>query len=196
MKTLWKFLAVSSGILIAASWMRLGYDFQPKKILLADFGKTPDFILTDSQAKEFTSQALRGKVWVTDFIFTTCAGICPTMSKNMSSLYQSFLSDKRVEFVSISVNPTNDSPQVLTEYAKRYKADPSKWHFLTGKIETIEAIMAKGFKIGSAESPAMHSGYFVLVDKKGQIRGYYDGMDKDRIRQLLLDIAALTKEKI
>ena len=158
-------------------------------------GQVLDFRLYDTEGKEFGLTQLKGKVWVADFIFTTCGGICPLMSQNMAAIYRALEPQNDIQFVSISVNPTYDSPDVLKDYAKRYQADTNKWHFLTGSAEAIRDLAANGFKIGSVDEPAFHSGYFVLVDQKSQIRGYYDGTKQERLQKLREDMAILLKEK-
>ena len=158
-------------------------------------GKVNDFELTDSQGQSFSTGSLKNKIWVTEFFFTTCAGPCPIMTANLASIYRSYLLEKDVNFVSITVNPETDTPQVLTEYAKRYGADTSRWHFLTGSKEKILKIAADEFKTGSTENPIFHSSHLILVDRKGNIRGYYDGTDKDGVKSLFKDIAVLRKEK-
>ena len=157
-------------------------------------GKVSDFTLYDSDAREFSLNKLNGKVFVTDFIFTTCGSICPLMSQNMASVYRSFIAHNDARFVSITVNPEYDSPEILTQYARRYRADTQKWYFLTGSRATIENLAIKSFKLGSVKEPLFHSGYFVLVDKKSQIRGYYEGTQTTEIRRLLADIARLLVE--
>ena len=163
---------------------------QPLPVL----GQVSDFILIDTDAKEFSLDKLKGNVFVVDFIFTTCGGICPLMSQHMASVYRSFASYRDIHFVSITVNPEYDSPQVLTQYAQRFHADTQKWHFLTGSRIAIENLVIQSFKLGSVKEPMMHSGYFVLVDRKSRIRGYYDGTRTDQVRRLLGDIARLLAE--
>jgi len=158
-------------------------------------GLVDDFLLYDTQAKEFHLRHLKDKIFVTDFIFTTCSGICPTLSQNMVNLYRAYQNNDNVRFVSISVNPEYDSPQILADYARRYNADTTKWHFLTGAREKIQSLAVHSFKIGSIEEPIFHSGYFVLVDRKAQIRGYYDGTKPYETTKLIQDIALLLKEK-
>jgi len=159
-------------------------------------GRVSNFQLIDTQGKDITLKDLKGKIWVVDFIFTTCGGICPMMSQNMARLYEHFHGDNRVHFVSISVNPENDTPEVLAEYAKRYSADPNRWHFLTGPREMIEQLAVSGFKVGSAKEPVFHSAYFILVDTQGLIRQYYEGTQKESIGKIKTDIEILLQEKI
>jgi len=157
---------------------------------------SPSFQLTDAKGGLFSSDTLKGKVWVADFIFTTCQGPCPIMSKNMASLHRSYVLEKDVRMVSFSVNPEYDSPIVLDKYAERYKANQDKWYFLTGDRSVLEKIIIEGFKVGSIEEPMFHSTRFVLVDKRGRIRGFYDGTKDAEIKNLFKDIAQLKKENL
>ena len=159
------------------------------------YAEVQDFRLIDARGQEFRLKNLKGKVWVADFIFTTCSGICPVMTKNMAALSRSFSPIDSVEMVSVSVNPENDTPAVLAGFARRYHANTTKWHFLTGSREEITHLALESFKIGSVEEPIFHSNRFVLVDRTGKIRGYYDGTQTKNINALFKDIAALIKEK-
>lgn len=161
---------------------------------LAVYGQVPEFTLIDSNAKEFSSNQLKGKIWVADFIFTKCAGPCLTMSRQMAEFHKNFQKDNRVRMISVSVDPERDSPQVLSKYALLYSANTDIWHFLTGSSEAIHQLAFKGFKVGSIEDSINHSTYFVLVDQKLQIRGYYDGVDQEKMNQLSRDIAYLLEE--
>ena len=156
-------------------------------------GEIQNFKLLNSDGKTTTLADLKGKVWAADFIFTTCGGICPVMSANMAKLHRSYALVDDVRLVSISVNPDTDTPAVLTAYAKRYKADTSKWFFLTGVEADIQKMVVGSFKLGKIDEPIFHSGYFTLVDRQGNIRGYYDGTDKDKLAQLFKDIATLLR---
>jgi len=160
---------------------------------LAVYGQVPDFSLIDSNANEFSSSQLKGKIWVADFIFTKCAGPCLIMSQKMAEFHKNFQTDDRVRMISVSVDPSRDSPQVLDAYASRYGADTNTWYFLTGPSETIHKLAFKGFKVGSVEDSINHSTYFVLVDQNLQIRGYYDGVDQEKMNQLSKDIAFLLR---
>ena len=132
-----------------------------------------------------------GKVWVADFIFTTCNMACPVMTGNMNLVHKAFKENDDVRIVSISVYPEYDTPEVLTEYASRYNANTDRWHFLTGSEELVQDIIKNGFKIGDYEDIIFHSEKFALVDQQGQIRGYYNGMKTEEITQLKTDIKKL-----
>src|SRR5206468_444910 len=113
------------------------------------------------------------------FIFTKCAGTCPTMSHEMAGL-ASDASLKDVRFVSISVDPDNDTPAVLRDYAKKYGADAARWTFLTGTRDAVRTLAKTGFKLPVEEQkdaamPILHSSDFVLLDREGRIRGAFDG---------------------
>lgn len=112
----------------------------------------------------------------------------------MAEIYQRYKPNKDLHFVSISVNPEFDSPQVLAKYAHDYQANTSQWHFLTGSREAIQDLAVNGFKIGSIEEPIFHSGYFVLVDRSGGIRGYYDGTKPEHVRELSRDLAVILRQ--
>jgi len=114
-------------------------------------GDIPPFELLDNFGQSFTEENISGEIWVADLIFTTCAGPCPIMSTEMRSLHKYYLGNKNIHMVTITVNPDYDSPEVLTEYGERYDADFDKWHFLTGKYENIQSLIANGFKMGDIE---------------------------------------------
>jgi len=113
----------------------------------------------------------------------------------MAALHRSFALVGNVTQVSITVNPEFDSAHVLQKYAEKYKANTSKWHFLTGSRAQITELAVKSFKLGSIEEPVFHSSKFALVDRQGLIRGYYDGVQPGEVSQLFTDITVLLKEK-
>jgi protein SCO1/2 len=168
----------------------------PKKQFdLPVLGQVFDFHLYDEEGKPFSLSELQGDIWIANFFFTTCADICPVMSRNMAALHRSFDLVDDVTQVSITVNPEFDSSGVLMKYAEKFKANTSKWHFLTGTRAQITELAVKSFKLGSIEEPVFHSPKFALVDRKGWIRGYYDGVQSGEVSQLFSDIASLLKEK-
>ena len=157
-------------------------------------GAVPDFEFTDSSGETITREDMEGKVWVADFIFTTCTMACPIMTGNMNIIHKSFKEDNNVRIVSISVYPEYDTPEILKEYASRYNANTDKWHFLTGPEESVKNIIKTGFKIGDYEDIIFHSEKFALVDISGNIRGYYSGMKTEDMSKLKKDIKKLLKE--
>ncbi len=155
------------------------------------FGLAPAFNLRDSENRVFDSKALEGKVWVADFFFSTCAGPCPRMAKNMQTLATRFPDGNLVRLVNFTVNPGYDTPEILNRYAAKLQADTERWHFLTGPEEELIRISSGGFYIGDSDNLLQHSKKFVLVDRHGLIRGYYDGTDPHATEQLILDIERL-----
>lgn len=163
---------------------------------LPSYGVVADFTLTDETGKSFSSGRLAGKIWVADFFFTTCTGPCPRMSTQMNGVQKAIRDYPDVEIVSFTVDPKTDTPEVLAAYAKRYKADPGRWHFLTGPQETLNGLCRASFLLGNVDGSLEHSTRFVLVDGKSRIRGYYQTAEKEAIPQLLEDIQTLRKESL
>ena len=161
---------------------------------LAGHQQLPDFSLTDQHGAPFALSNLHDKVWVADFIFTSCVTICPPMTIQMASLQEEFASDD-LRFVSFSVDPERDTPEVLFRYADHYGADGNRWSFLTGQKEAIYQLAHKGFNLaaGHRGSEILHSTRFVLVDGAGQVRGYYDSRSKVHLQQLRQDIQTLLR---
>tara|TARA_A100001037_G_scaffold37143_1_gene28721 strand:- start:9253 stop:9837 length:585 start_codon:yes stop_codon:yes gene_type:complete len=168
-------------------------DSQPSQ-QLPKIGSIPQFEFIDSNGNTVTLNNLKGKVWVADFIFTTCTMACPMMTGNMNLVHKKFKKNDDVRLVSISVYPEYDTPDVLKEYASHYDADTEKWLFLTGDESSVKNIIKDGFKIGDFEEIIFHSEKFALVDKNGTIRAYYNGMKSEDMKQLKKDINALLKQ--
>ena len=160
--------------------------------------QVPDFALVQSDGSTLTTAELRGKVWVADFFYTTCPGPCPMLSSRLQEVHAKTRGWNDVMLVSISTDPTKDTPEVLQQYAKRFGAD-QRWRFLTGGKQQIFDLANKGFKLsltedGSAAEPITHSTKLVLVDKNGTIRGFYDGLGDPDGDRLIRDIDRLRKE--
>jgi len=158
---------------------------------LPKLGSIPSFEFTDSNGNLISKKELTGKVWVADFIFTTCTMACPVMTGNMNLIHKAFKNNDKVRIVSISVYPEYDTPEILKEYASRYNANTNRWHFLTGPEENVKLVIKNGFKMGDYEDIIFHSEKFALVDQNGNIRGYYNGMKTDDIKTLKKDIRVL-----
>jgi len=160
-------------------------------------GTLPDFSLTERSGQAFGLNDLRGKIWVADFIFTNCAGTCPIMTTAMTEIQQMALAEKldAVKLVSITVDPERDTPEVLQRFADGYGALTGRWYFLTGDGAAIQQLANKGFLLSAAEEPIIHSNRFVLVDRQGRIRGYYDGTEEESVKHLLTDLKTLYREE-
>ena len=157
-------------------------------------GTIPEFYFTDSRDKRISRADLDGKVWVADFIFTTCTMACPVLTGNMNLVHKEFQNNDDVRIVSISVYPEYDTPEVLKKYASQYDANTNRWHFLTGPEENVQNVIKNGFKMGDYEDIIFHSEKFALVDQKGRLRGYYSGMETEDVTRLKKDINKLLKE--
>src|SRR6058998_1034129 len=166
---------------------------------VSTFGKVPPFELTNQNDQPFGSAQLAGKIWIADFIYTTCPGPCPMISSRMSEL-QKPLEKSDVRLVSFSVDPEKDTPEVLRSYAERLQAEPGRWDFLTGPKSVIYKLSHDGFKLAvsdgsDAQGIPVHSTRMALVDRHGQIRGYYDATEADAITKLVADTTHLLREQ-
>jgi protein SCO1/2 len=161
---------------------------------LPSYNKIPPFVLTSSTGEEFDSQTqLAGKIWIADFIFTSCTGPCPRMSSFMLRLQNEFRNLANVRLISFTVDPATDVPAVLAEYARRYKAEPGRWYFLTGPRETLHKLSREAFLLGDVSGNLEHSTRFVLLDKQGTVRGYYMSGQLDDMNKLVADTRRLAK---
>src|SRR5437879_3196691 len=166
---------------------------------VSSYGTVPAFQLTNQDGQPFGSVQLAGKIWIADFIYTMCPGPCPMISSRMSDL-QKPLEKTDVRLVWFSVDPEKDTPQVLRSYAERLQADPGRWDFLTGPKSAIFKLSHDGFKLavsdgGDAQGIPVHSTRMVLVDRHGQIRGYYDATEPEAVTKLLADTNHLLREQ-
>ncbi|MGV9012382.1 MAG: SCO family protein [Flavobacteriales bacterium] len=162
----------------------------------------PPFHFTDEDGKPFTDKDVENKVLVVDFFFTRCTSICPKMSVQMQQLQLQLEGHEYddVLFLSHTVDPEHDTPEVLKAYSKRLEADPKRWKFLTGNAPDIYRQGNLGYLLSaSADSSAaenfVHSPQFVLVDKRHHIRGMYDGTSTDAMRDLMTDLNMLLREE-
>ncbi len=155
----------------------------------------PDFSLVNQQDRPIELSDLKGKIWIADFIFTHCPTICPIMTEEMAKL-QSEFKEEPVYFVSFTVDPERDTPDVLTRYAVKYGADQERWHFLTGEKEQIYQLANEGFKLAAADHGGgfPHSTRFALVTPDGYIHDYYDSRSKPMMNNLREDVKALLKK--
>lgn len=162
-------------------------------------GQVPPFTLVRQDGSPVSLDDLRGHPWLADFIFTRCAGSCPLMTGRLAGLRKQI--PDAVHLVSFTVDPRNDTPEVLTRYARDLHPG-TRWLFVTGDQQALYTLASDGFKLGVFEVPAgeqkpgddgpfMHSTKFVLVDAAARIRGYYDSADETEIGQLLQDLRRL-----
>ena len=176
---------------------------------LVEIGPVPKFELVNQDNKKISNESYKGKVYVLEFFFTTCPSICPKMNLSMLSIENAFFGNPNFGIVSISIDPTHDTPEVLKEHAKLLGVKSSNWNFLTGDQTYIFDLANKGFNLyvgknNNVKGNFEHSGLFALIDKNGKIRCrkdnygnpilYYDGLDKKGVRDIQQDIAILLKE--
>ena len=202
-RILWTVLAVALigiGIYALNDW--LPQELKTPTRTLSALGIVPDFTLTKQDKTPLSLKDLKGKIWVADMIFTNCEGTCPMLTAAMANLQQSLVKKNTgVQLVSFSVDPNNDTPEVLTDYAKHYGADIRTWSFLTGPVATIYSLAKNGFKLtldsanADTKEPIVHSERLVLIDRQGIIRGYYDGTADDMQSKILTDIGDLMREE-
>jgi protein SCO1/2 len=164
---------------------------------LPRFSVVPDFTAVSANGEAVTKATLAGRPFVADFIFTTCRGICPGMTAKMRSLQDQLKDEPRIRFVSFTVDPDYDTPEVLARYGREHGADPTRWLFLRTDKERIRTLCREGFKLavenaaaGAAE-PILHSTRFVLVDSDGMIRGWYDSNEPGAMTALAADARRL-----
>lgn len=157
-------------------------------------GVVPPFTLTAENGEPFQSGELAGQVWVADFFFTTCNGPCPRMSTQMRQVQEATREWTDVRLISFTIDPATDTPEVLFQYARRYKASPAKWRFLTGAPEELRRLSSDTFHLAEVGGALEHSSRFALIDRKGRIRGYYDTAATNAIAGLVEDIGKVRKE--
>ena len=164
-------------------------------------GTVPVFELTEASGRPISRAELAGKLWIADFVFTSCAASCPKMTAEMARIQQGERDLADLRLVSFSVDPETDTPEVLRGYAARHQADPSRWLFVTGDPAKLRSLAIDGFHIPvgngdptQGDAPIIHSDRFVLVDRQAQIRGYYEATDGDALLKLRGDVRRLAQE--
>ncbi len=174
----------------------------------------PGFTLTNQDGRTVSLDEFKNRVWVANFVFTSCMGACPILTQKMAGVQAWVAGEEKkdgrpwpVSFASFTVDPKTDTPEKLHEYGVKYGADFSRWYFLTGNLPLVEQTIVKGFRMsmdagmggedGDRDAPSfdktydiMHGERFVLVDGQGRIRGYYV-TDRDGLGRLGDDIRAL-----
>ncbi len=162
-----------------------------------DFHKIPPFNFVNQDGQIITEKTFKDKIYVADFFFTSCPGICPQMTKNMNLVQAAFKNDDEVLLLSHSVTPKLDSVSVLKNYANAHGVISGKWHLVTGKQQDIYDMGRKSYfveedlGIKKSLTEFLHTENFVLIDKNKHIRGIYNGLNKTSVNQLIKDIYLL-----
>lgn len=158
----------------------------------------PAFKFTNQYNQLVTNADFAGKIYVADFFFTSCPTICPVMKSQMIRVYEQYKTNPEVKIISHTIDPMHDSVAVLHEYAKRLGIEGNTWQFVTADQDSIYDIaweyMVSAMEDKNAPGGFIHSGSFILVDKKGYIRAYYDGTNAEDTDLLLQDIETLLHE--
>ncbi len=206
----WAVLIVTIAVVVGtALWSWRGSRFRggvgTERVLegLGSFGRVPDFSLLERSGRPLVLADLLGKIWIVNFMYTRCPDSCPIQSAQMKELQEEFHGARDLRLVSITVDPRRDSAAVLSKYARRFRADPERWFFLTGEREAIYRLAQEGFHLAAAEIPRAkredsrathaHSPRFVLVDGEGEIRGYYPATDRQALERLRRDLRVLLR---
>lgn len=160
----------------------------------------PNFKLLNQDSVYLTQEAFKDKIYVADFFFTSCSTICPIMHRNMKNLYDKFVDNKDIMFLSHTIDFKYDKPSILKKYAQKLGVDDKKWQFVWGTKEQVYKLAEKDYLVAVGEDSTsrdkfVHQGWLVLIDKKKRIRGAYDGTKTDQVTQLEKDMAILLAEK-
>ncbi len=164
---------------------------------VSKYHKINDFSLTNQNGETITQEAYKGKIYVADFFFTTCATICPIMTKNMADIQKEIMNDRDIMLLSHSVTPEIDTVAQLKRYAIEKGVNDKKWNLVTGDKKQIYDLARKSYLAvksqGDNDYGMVHTENFMLIDKERRIRGFYDGTKKEDIEKLLEDLETLKK---
>jgi protein SCO1/2 len=192
---------IVGGLALATALALVARSMRPRAPLPV-LGHVPTFQLVDEHGAPFTTASMLGHVSVVDFVFTHCTSSCPRLTARMAELQERVRRDPAVRLVSFSVDPENDTPAVLAEYAARAGADTTRWTFVTGAIDDMERAVVLGFKMsaakiakGATDYDVVHGEWLVLVDRAGDIRGYYPTGEPQEFQALQDDVTRLEREK-
>ena len=162
--------------------------------------KIPSFSFTNQEGEEVTNKTFEGKIYITDFFFTICPGICTKLTANMGTLRDAYQEDPDIMLLSHTVMPWNDTVDKLAEYAQEHNVSLPKWNLVTGDKDAIYDIARNGYFADEdfiktqKEEDFIHTENFILVDKEGYIRGVYNGTLAFDVKRLMRHIAILKQE--
>ncbi len=184
------------------NFRRLAY-YGPKQLNEAGdtlYHRIPDFEFVNQNGDTVNQEKFKGKIYVADFFFATCPSICPKMATHMLEVQKHFYDRSDFALLSHTVNPEHDSVQVLRDYADKVHASDSVWDFVTGDKESLYGIAFEGYFVNAlrdeiAPGGFLHSQFLILIDKKGHIRGYFDGTSTTELNDLFDAIEILYKEE-
>lgn len=189
------------GVLLGGFYAAMVYTTDFEKVKLPVLNSVQPFSFTRHDSLIVTQQDIKQRVYVAEFFFTTCKGICPKMNKNMKLVYDKYKADSNFLILSHTVNPENDSVPVLSKYAETFGAEPHNWWFLTGSKEALYKTARESYLLDDPKNSTvnideqfLHTQFFALVDRLGRVRGIYDGIKKEEVEQLMSDIQELINE--
>lgn len=168
-----------------------------------DFGPVGQFTFTERGGKVVTDETLRGKVWIAACFFTCCTESCPQLSGSLARLQGELAKEPNIKLVSLTVDPTHDTPETLNRYANAYNADAERWLFLTGSEDSVRKFVRERLKLGveknvapdaAAGNRVLHDPRLTLIDQRGHIRGYFSGTDPAAVGRLKLAAERLARE--
>jgi protein SCO1/2 len=197
-----RFAVTFLGLALAVALALLARSIRPRPPLPV-FGHIPAFRLVDERGAAYTTETMLGHVTVVDFVFTKCTASCPRLTARMGELQARLArSGSDVRLVSFSVDPENDAPRVLAEYAAKAHADPARWRFVTGDADDIARAVVLGFKVsaakiekGAGDYEVTHGNWFVVVERDGDVRGYYSTDEERDLDPLFADVIRLERRK-
>ena len=157
------------------------------------------FCFKNQYNEKVTEETVKGKIYVTDFFFTTCQSICPIMSSELERVYKTFCDNKDILILSHTVSPEEDSISVLKDYANLHGVKDHRWLFLTGDKKHLYDMARTGYLLNAEEGNGdendfIHTQNFALVDKERHLRGFYNGTDSIEVSRLITDIKLLLEE--
>lgn len=170
-----------------------------KKVIDTLYQSIPPFQFTNQDSVLITEKDFEGKIYVSDFFFTSCNTICPIMHRNMLKVYEKYKGNPDVKILSHSIDYKYDLPYRLKKYATKLGINDHQWEFVHGSRDSIYQFAAKNYLVAAYEDEKdpqglVHQGWFVLVDKKRHLRGAYDGTKTDQVEQLIKDMDILLQE--
>lgn len=197
-------LAVWGGLCLIVLAIFGAYVVDRLKPQLPVYASLADFTLTNQDGRTVTLDDLRGQIWVADAIFTRCPGQCLIMSSHMKQLQAALPASLPIQLVSFTTDPAFDQPAVLKKYGERFGAEDNRWSFLTGSKRELHRVEVDGLRLSVVDKPVadqaspndlfIHSEKFILLDKQGRVRGYFDGETDDAVAQVAAAARALAND--
>jgi protein SCO1/2 len=208
-QVIWRWVIVGLLFLGGIFWAyNIILESRPQRLLLPVYGipnpdgsdhKVAGFSLVNQDGNIVTEKNFKDKIYVADFFFTSCQGICPLMGDQMERIAAAFKDNSKILILSHTVKPEEDSVSVLKQYAQSRNADESKWFFVTGKKSVIEDLARNSYFVAelgdTTNTDFVHTQFFALVDPQKRLRGFYDGTDSVEVNKLIEDIGTLLKEE-